>query len=497
MAALGIIEEEYLERLLRVATCLAMCGYGVQVGQLAGNARAFYSDAQVWAAQVHHRGPRGRTHLMYAAWMGSTARVQYLLDRGARVDAGSVPPYASASPLTPLSMALAGGSRACAELLLAMGASLDRALEGLAYGGLSVEHDRKGMCGDLACSLLMRVSPAFSPWAAVNLGVSLRHPDLTGAAVRRLVEASPVVGDIDEGIQEVLYELKDCLCRGPSLLLRAFVEPLPARFFSDIAQAYAVYEDVERLAAALDTPFAMEHGNRATALWAAASAGMLERVERFFDPALRIESLPGLYSGGMEISPLVFAALNGHTNVVEFLVEHQMTPSQGTYAEKLQAAVEVGLAGHVRGLLEDHRDDIDLEEEMVDDGLFHIGSPRYYLTLACAEGHQGIVEMLVGAGASVHVGMDSQWSVPLIFKAAGLGDFCHAEVTDDARVALVKYLIQKGALYSAGQWAAFAVGKAHLDGLDVNVHLYQLDTCDVVKRAVEELGLQWGDACVV
>ena len=175
-----------------------------------------------------------------------------------------------------------------------------------------------------------------------------------------------------------------------------------------------------------------------------------------------------------------------------------MTPSQGTYAEKLQAAVEVGLAGHVRGLLQDHGGDIDLEEEMVDNGLFCIGSPRYYLTLACAEGHQGIVEMLVGAGASVHVGMNSQSSVPLVFEAAGLyTDFCHAEVTDDARVALVKYLIQKGALYSAGQWAAFAVGKAHLDGLDIDRHLYQLDTCDVIKRAVEELGLRWGDACVV
>jgi hypothetical protein len=97
-----------------------------------------------------------------------------------------------------------------------MGASPDRALEGLAYGGLGVKHNRKGMCGDLACSLLMRVSPAFSPWAAVNLGISLEHPGLTGAAVRRLVETHPVVGDIDEGIQEALCELKEVWAGGPA-----------------------------------------------------------------------------------------------------------------------------------------------------------------------------------------------------------------------------------------------------------------------------------------
>ena len=91
MAAQNVYEEEHLERLLRVATCLAMCGYGAQVAQLAATARAFYSDAQVWAAQVHHRGAQGRrTHLMHAARKGSTARVQYLLDRGAAVDAVTV-----------------------------------------------------------------------------------------------------------------------------------------------------------------------------------------------------------------------------------------------------------------------------------------------------------------------------------------------------------------------------------------------------------------------
>ena len=79
--------EGHLERLLRVATCLAACGYAAQVGALAGTARAFYDDAQVWGAQARHRGASGRTHLMHAAWSGNTARVQFLLGRGVAVDA--------------------------------------------------------------------------------------------------------------------------------------------------------------------------------------------------------------------------------------------------------------------------------------------------------------------------------------------------------------------------------------------------------------------------
>jgi hypothetical protein len=52
MAALDTLDEERMERLLRVATCLAECGYGTQVGQLAATARAFRGDAQLWTAQA-------------------------------------------------------------------------------------------------------------------------------------------------------------------------------------------------------------------------------------------------------------------------------------------------------------------------------------------------------------------------------------------------------------------------------------------------------------
>jgi ankyrin repeat protein len=122
MAALGISEEEHLEHLLRVATCLAQGGYGAQVAQLAACARAFYSDAQVWGAQVHHRGRRGRTYLMHAARHGNAARVQYLLDRGAAADAGDVRGY------TALMLACAGGHLETVRCLVERGgANVDAA----------------------------------------------------------------------------------------------------------------------------------------------------------------------------------------------------------------------------------------------------------------------------------------------------------------------------------------------------------------------------------
>ena len=90
MAAPGGSEAAHLERLLRVTTCLATCGYGTQVGALMCTARAFYGDAQVWDAHVQHTGVRRRTYLMHAALKGNAARVQFLLDRGAAVNVASV-----------------------------------------------------------------------------------------------------------------------------------------------------------------------------------------------------------------------------------------------------------------------------------------------------------------------------------------------------------------------------------------------------------------------
>ena len=86
-AALSRAAQRRMERLLRVATCLAESGYGAQVARLAACARALRADAQLWAAHARHRCPQGHTPLMQAARVGSVDRVLFLLECGANVEA--------------------------------------------------------------------------------------------------------------------------------------------------------------------------------------------------------------------------------------------------------------------------------------------------------------------------------------------------------------------------------------------------------------------------
>jgi hypothetical protein len=80
--------QEYVEDVLKIATGLALSGYGEAVGQITGMARAFRSDVPLWAVHKAHRGPRGRTRLMYAAGKGTVERVRFLVERGAAVNEG-------------------------------------------------------------------------------------------------------------------------------------------------------------------------------------------------------------------------------------------------------------------------------------------------------------------------------------------------------------------------------------------------------------------------
>ena len=78
--------KEHVEDVLKIATGLALSGYGEAVGQMTGMARVFRADAPLWAVHKAHKGPRGRTRLMYAAWTGDVERARFLLERGAAVD---------------------------------------------------------------------------------------------------------------------------------------------------------------------------------------------------------------------------------------------------------------------------------------------------------------------------------------------------------------------------------------------------------------------------
>ncbi len=84
-----------MERVLDVATCLALGGYGEAVARMTGMAHAFHTDVTLWNVHKAYRGPRGRTLLMHAASAGDVARARFLLERGAAIN-GSDPRGASA-----------------------------------------------------------------------------------------------------------------------------------------------------------------------------------------------------------------------------------------------------------------------------------------------------------------------------------------------------------------------------------------------------------------
>jgi ankyrin repeat protein len=78
--------QEHMEDVLKIATGLALSGYGEAVGQMTGMARAFRADVPLWAVHKAHRGPQGRTRLMYAAREGDVERARFLVERGAAVE---------------------------------------------------------------------------------------------------------------------------------------------------------------------------------------------------------------------------------------------------------------------------------------------------------------------------------------------------------------------------------------------------------------------------
>jgi ankyrin repeat protein len=71
------------DRLLQLATILAMRQFSAAVGQLAGASRAVYQDRELWKGYHQHKSARQRTRLMHASLTGNAARVDFLLGVGA------------------------------------------------------------------------------------------------------------------------------------------------------------------------------------------------------------------------------------------------------------------------------------------------------------------------------------------------------------------------------------------------------------------------------
>ena len=107
--------EDHVERVLNIATCLALRGYGEAVAHMTSMAHAFRTDITLWNVHKAYRGPRGRTLLMHAASTGDVARARFLLERGA---AASVSDARGASAL---GLACTGGHLECVLHLVELG----------------------------------------------------------------------------------------------------------------------------------------------------------------------------------------------------------------------------------------------------------------------------------------------------------------------------------------------------------------------------------------
>ena len=89
------------------------CLYKKDSRALLSLSRAFFKDVQLTAAIKDVPGPRGRTRLMHACWVGNYERAKFLLDRGANPNA--VRPTDGYSCL--MHAAEKGHAACCAELL--------------------------------------------------------------------------------------------------------------------------------------------------------------------------------------------------------------------------------------------------------------------------------------------------------------------------------------------------------------------------------------------
>jgi ankyrin repeat protein len=129
-SARALAEELFLDALFLVAQFpggqiaeAEKCCYAYDVRECAGLCTATWAEEAFWSGLVRVRaGPKKRTRLMYAAAHGDTARVSWLLARGAPREAKNV------DGLTALHYALCWGQSDAVRTLLAAGANVHAAM---------------------------------------------------------------------------------------------------------------------------------------------------------------------------------------------------------------------------------------------------------------------------------------------------------------------------------------------------------------------------------
>ena len=141
-------EQRRLYDLLLVLQCMAHVGFGAEVGLCTLMSRSFRGDEALWEVFQGHKGPRLRTRLMYAAKVGDSARLQFLLDRGARLD------DACKRGLTAIAYASQEGHLDIARLLLDRGANVNAAMTDIGFTSLMLAMEN-GDAADIVQLLLL------------------------------------------------------------------------------------------------------------------------------------------------------------------------------------------------------------------------------------------------------------------------------------------------------------------------------------------------------
>ncbi|KAI7974824.1 hypothetical protein EIK77_004916 [Talaromyces pinophilus] len=351
----------------------AQMGFGTVAKLLIGN------------TPIDVEGHNNLTPLHYAIIYGHKEVVQYLLDQGAKVDVRD-----SKIGWSPLHFAAESGDQEIVRLLVGSGADVNQTDDKIGWGPLEVAV----MNGHVEIFHFL-----------VRNGANTKAKDVRGWTPRhfaeinghlRLVEQLPSCGDISSIFQgkTKLTPLHSMALNGRSGLAKLLADPS-----SNIDLTHGE-----------DTSCPREYRSSAPSgqirwspLLFATKNGLVTTVKRLLENGISLDVKDDTYRR----SPLAWAALEGHKDVVALLLKH----GANTEAEDKSRQTPLMLAamkGHdtVVEILLKQGANIESEDQR----------RRVALSWAAGEGHNFVVDLLLKWDADIE-SMDVSWNTPLTLAA--------------------------------------------------------------------------------